>query len=62
MTNPFYSLARSRKFLLAVLALIQALVLNYLSIPEEIWQAIMLVLMVLIGSIALEDAAEKLHD
>ena len=49
----------SRKFWLAVFGVVQALVLYYLEVPEEIWQSIVALVMVLIGSIAVEDAAEK---
>ena len=57
--EPIYSLLRSRKFLLAVFGLAQALVLHYLSVPQEIWQAVTLLIMVVIAGIAVEDAAEK---
>lgn len=53
------SLLYSRKFWLAVFAVIQAVVLYYLDIPEEIWQTIAALVAVLIASIAAEDAAEK---
>jgi len=49
----------SRKFWLAVFGIIQAVVLHYLNVPEEIWQAISALVAVLIASIAIEDAAEK---
>ena len=52
-------LLKSRKFWLAVFAVVQALVLHYLDVPKEIWEAITLLVMVLIGSIAAEDFAEK---
>lgn len=53
------SLLRSRKFWLAVFAVVQALVLHYLQVPSDVWQAIVALVMVLIGGIALEDAALK---
>lgn len=53
------SLLYSRKFWLAVFGVVQALVLHYLSLPDEIWQAITGLVMVLIAGIALEDAGEK---
>jgi hypothetical protein len=59
MMNPIYGLLRSRKFLLAVFGLVQALILHYLSVPDEIWQAVVLLVMVVIAGIAVEDAAEK---
>ena len=53
------SLLYSRKFWLAVFGVIQAVVLHYLAVPEEIWQSIAGLVMVLIASIAIEDAGEK---
>lgn len=53
------SLLYSRKFWLAVFAVVQAVVLFYLDIPEEIWQTIAALVAVLIGAIAVEDAGEK---
>ena len=53
------SLARSRKFWLAVFGVAQALALHYLNVPEEVWQSIAGLVAVLIGSIAVEDAALK---
>lgn len=52
-------LLKSRKFWLAVFGVAQALVLHYLNVPEEVWQSIVAVVMVLIGSIAAEDVAAK---
>jgi hypothetical protein len=52
-------LLRSRKFWLAVFGVVQALVLHYLSVPDEIWQAIVALVAVLIATIAVEDAAAK---
>jgi len=49
----------SRKFWLAVFAVVQAIVLQYLTVPEEIWQTIVALVMVLITAIAIEDAGEK---
>jgi hypothetical protein len=53
------TLIRSRKFWLAVFGVVQAIVLHYLSVPEEIWQAITGLVMALIAGIAIEDAGEK---
>ena len=53
------SLLHSRKFWLAIFGVVQAVVLHYLSVPEEIWQSIAGLVMVLIASIAIEDAGEK---
>lgn len=52
-------LLESRKFWLAVFGIVQAVVLHYLNVPEEIWQSIAGLVAVLIGSIAVEDAALK---
>jgi hypothetical protein len=54
------SLFKSRKFWLAAFGIVQALVLHYLSVPEEIWQSIATLVMVLIAAIAVEDAGEKI--
>lgn len=53
------SLLYSRKFWLAIFGIVQALVLHYLAVPEEIWQSITVLVGVLIASIAIEDAGEK---
>lgn len=53
------SLLKSRKFWLAIFGVCQAVVLHYLSVPEEIWQSIVGLVMVLIAGIAIEDAGEK---
>ena len=52
-------LSYSRKFLLAMFGVIQAVVLFYLDVPESLWQATTALIMVLIGAIAGEDMAEK---
>lgn len=52
-------LLKSRKFWLAVFGVLQAIVLHYLSVPDDIWQSIVALVIVLIGSIAVEDAALK---
>jgi hypothetical protein len=53
------SLLRSRKFWLAVFGIVQALVLHYLAVPEEVWQSIVALVMTVIAGIALEDAGAK---
>ena len=53
------SLFKSRKFWLAVFGVVQVVVLHYFNVPEEIWQSIAALVMVLIAGIALEDAGEK---
>ncbi|MCB0180431.1 MAG: hypothetical protein KDI62_19530 [Anaerolineae bacterium] len=53
---------KSRKFWLAVVAVVQTVVFNLVpTFPDEVWQAINVVLLWLIGMIAVEDAAAKLH-
>lgn len=53
------SLLRSRKFWLALVGVVQAVVLHYLDVPDDIWQSIMALIGVLITMIAVEDAAQK---
>jgi hypothetical protein len=54
------SLLISRKFWLAIVALAQTILFQFVpSFPKDVWLAIDAVLSVLIASIALEDAAEK---
>ncbi len=53
------SLLHSRKFWLAVFGVIQAVVLHYLDVPPDVWQAVAALVGVLIAAIAFEDAAEK---
>ena len=55
----FGSLLKSRKFWLAVVAVVQAVVLHFLDVPQDIWQSIMALIGVLITMIAVEDAALK---
>ena len=52
-------LLKSRKFWLAVFGVVQAIVLYYVDVPEEIWQTIAALVAVLIAGIAVEDAGEK---
>lgn len=54
-----HGLLRSRKFWLAVFGVVQAIVLHYLSVPDDIWQSIAALVAVLIASIAAEDIATK---
>lgn len=54
------ALARSRKFWLAVFAVVQSVVFGmWPDFPVEIWVAIDALVVVLINAIAHEDAAEK---
>lgn len=52
-------LLHSRKFWLAVFGVVQAIVLHYLHVPDDIWQQITMLVMVLIAGIAAEDVATK---
>jgi len=52
-------LLKSRKLWLAVFGVIQAVVLFYFDVPEEIWQTIAALIGVVIAGIAIEDAGEK---
>lgn len=56
----FSALLHSRKFWLAVFALVQTVLFQFVpDFPPTVWQAIDGVVAVLIASIALEDAAMK---
>jgi len=59
--KPFETLWRSRKFWLAIVAVAQTLIFTLApDFPDEVWQAINVILLWLIGMIAVEDAALKL--
>jgi hypothetical protein len=53
------TLLKSRKFWLAVFGVVQTVILHYVSVPQDIWVAIDVLVGVLIASIAIEDAGEK---
>jgi predicted choloylglycine hydrolase len=60
MKEMLLALLRSRKFWLAVIAVVQTIVFQfYPEFPPAMWQAIDGLLAVLIAGIAIEDAAEK---
>lgn len=60
-TSPLETLWRSRKFWLALVAVAQTVVFTLLpGFPDAVWQAIDVILLWLIGTIAVEDAAAKL--
>jgi hypothetical protein len=62
-SNPWSAMWRSRKFWLAVVAMTQTVVFTLLpDFPDEVWQAINIILLWLIGTIAVEDAASKIRD
>jgi hypothetical protein len=52
------ALLKNRTFWLAVVALLQTLVLNYFKVPQDIWVAIDAILLVVIGSLTVEEAAK----
>lgn len=51
------SLLKNRQFWLAVLALIQTLLLNYLGVPAEIWASIDAILVIVIANYTVEQVA-----
>ena len=55
--NPIKALLYSRKFLLAVFAIVQTLVAHYFKVDPQVWGAIDALVMVVIYSIAVEDGA-----
>ena len=59
MQNALLALLRSRKFLLAVFGVVQAIVLHYLNVPDDVWQSITVLVTAVIAGIAIEDAAAK---
>lgn len=52
-------LLKSRKFWIACFGVVQAVVLHYLAVPDDIWQAIAALAGTLIVGIAVEDAGRK---
>lgn len=52
------ALLRNRQFWVAVLALLQTVVLNYLNVPAEIWASIDAILVVVIGVYTVEQVAQ----
>ena len=52
-------LLRSRKFWLASFGVVQAVVLQYLDVPDPVWQSITALVAVLITTIAVEDGMDK---
>lgn len=62
MLDAIKALLRSRKFWLAVIGIAQTILFQFFpNFPDEVWQAINVLLLALIGMIAVEDAAEKLN-
>ena len=60
MLNRLNGLLESRKFWLAVFAVVEIVVLTYLNVPAEIWASIAALVAVLITAIAVEDAGAKI--
>lgn len=61
MPNPIQRLLYSRKFWLALVACVQTILFHFIpDFPEEIWQSIDALAIVVIAAIAVEDAAMKL--
>ena len=57
------SLLKSRKFWLAMVGVIQTVIFNFIpDFPEAVWQTINALLLALIATYALEDAAAKRSD
>lgn len=57
LSNVFYCLFTSRKFWLALLAVIQTIVSHYFNVPVEVWASIDALAAVVIVTIAYEDGA-----
>jgi hypothetical protein len=61
MSKSLNGLLRSRKFWLAVFGVFQSVLFYYVpSFPQEIWKSIDVLVVVLILSIAIEDAGAKI--
>lgn len=54
------NLLASRKFWLAIVGVVTAIVSYYADVPPEVWAPIEVLMVTMIGSIAVEDAALKL--
>jgi len=60
--NVLKGLLKSRKMWLAIVGVVQTIVFHLLpDFPAEVWQAINVLLLAVIGGIAVEDAAEKIN-
>ena len=53
-------LIKSSQFWLAILDIVQIVVLTYLAVPQEIWQAINGLLLVIIGAITADQVTASL--
>ena len=56
----FNQLIRSAEFWLAVTALLQTILLNYLGVPQDIWQGVNAILLVLIGALTADRVSNNL--
>jgi hypothetical protein len=56
------SLLKNKAFWLAVVALLQTILLNYLNVPNDIWISINAILMVLIAAFTIDDAARSVSN
>lgn len=52
------ALLKNKQFWLAVVALIQTVLLNYLGVPNELWMSIDAILLVVIGIFTADDVAK----
>ena len=52
----FKTLIESAEFWLAIVALAQTILLNYLGVPSDIWQAVNAILLVMIGALTADRA------
>ena len=59
MDRTLNGLLISRKFWLAVFGVVTAIVAQYANVPDEIWISIEALVVVMIGSIAIEDHGAK---
>ena len=56
----FHTLITSAEFWLAVLALFQTILLNYLGVPSDIWQGVNAILLVMIGALTVDRATTNI--
>jgi len=50
----FYNLIKTAEFWLAIIALFQTILLNYLGVPQDIWQGVNAILLVMIGALTVD--------
>jgi hypothetical protein len=56
----FMTVITSAEFWLAVVALLQTVLLNYLGVPQDIWQAVNAILLVLIGALTADRVSSNI--